>query len=182
MNALLSNPLFGCVLPQVIDLYTKLTSSPDSRSTKLKAWSLAENWGSGMLWCLSICNWQEKSCRIHCSNNSKGLDYHNVSEEPIRALLLCVNKLSLEYSKSLESLTINQQSLKDSKLISNKGKGSLTGAHGGACVGSIQQIAQMLLIHELSGPTLAQALILLHEGTSHCMERAPAQDTRKINH
>jgi HEAT repeat protein len=165
-NALSSNPLVGCVLPQVIGLYTKLASSPDSRSTILKA-------SSAEIRALACC--AAFPCAIGRKSPAESieatiqtvLDHNNVSEELIGALVIRVNELSLEYSNSLELLNTDRQSREDSKLISIKGKGSPMGAHGGACVGSIRRIARMLLIRELSGPALAQALILLHGGTSH---------------
>ncbi|KAL3912343.1 MAG: hypothetical protein SGILL_006921, partial [Bacillariaceae sp.] len=164
-NSLSTNPLVGCVLPEVIVLYTKIASSDGSMSSKLKA-SSAEVRALACCIAFPVALGKKSPAESIEAKIRAVLDYKQITDELVDALFLRINDLSLEYSRSLESLNSSRQSREDGKMMAMKGKGSPNGSHGGVCVGSVRRVAQMLSTRALSGSALAQALTLLHGGTS----------------
>ncbi|KAL3922460.1 MAG: hypothetical protein SGILL_002195 [Bacillariaceae sp.] len=162
-TSLATNPLVGTVLPSAIALYAKISSG--SGSAKLKV-SSAEVRALACCVTYPVAIGHKSPAESIEAAIRTVLDYKQISEELVEALFARVNELSLDYSKSVDSLNENRQAREDNKAVAVKGKYSPTGSHNGACVGSIRRIARMLSTRALSGSALARALALLHSGTS----------------
>ena len=164
-KAVSSNPIVARILPQIIALHVKISSSTGTLKSDLKPTTSL---------CLALA-----SCITHPSslgNNNPAvsidatiqsiLDYQAIAEPLTICLFSHVNKLSLDAEKCRKSLDATRKAREDSVVPPVKGKCSDNGYHTGMDVNAVRRIAAKLMSRQLGPKTMGMAMILTHVGTS----------------
>jgi HEAT repeat protein len=164
-NALSTNTLIGQMLSQSIALHSKLSSKVNEKPTKTKDSSARVR---ALACCVAhpVAIGRQSPAETIETIVRVVLDYEPIAEQLIVALLVRLNDLSLEYQALQHSLNESRQAREEVKNIQSKGGCNQFGSHSGACVGTVRRLARYLSTRSLSGAGLAQALILIHSGTS----------------
>ena len=139
-NAVSSNEVVSQILPQIIAMFTKISSNLDIKLGKVKSTSAS-------IRALAFCTThptargnQSPSDSIESTIRTVS-DYQPIADALSEALFLCVNDQFVE-----------------------------SGSDSGICVQTVRQIAAMLSSRNLSASSMAKALILMHVGTSQQLD------------
>ena len=164
-KAIASNPIVARILPQIIALHFKNSSSAGIVKAELKPTTSM---------CIALV-----SCITHptgLGNNNPAvsidatiqsiLDYQDIAEPLTICLFSHVNKLSLEAEKCRKSLDATRKAREDSIVPTVKGKCSDNGFHNGMDVNAVRRIATKLMSRLSIPKTMGMAMILTHVGTS----------------
>lgn len=165
IKAVATNAIVAQVLPRIIALYVKISSSAGSFKSKLKP-------TSGMSRAIASCiahpaafGKQNPAAAIEAIIQTL-LDYQPIAEPLTEALFVQVNQLSLDAEELRKSSNATRKAREDTIAASIKGKCSDTDNHDGMDANAIRRIAKKLLTRQLSPKGLGMTMILMHVGTS----------------
>jgi len=165
IKAIATNPVIARILPQIIALYIKISSSDGAMKSDMKPTT-------------SLCT-ALSSCIAHPvavgDNNpavsietaiQRMLDYQPMAEALTICLFSHVNKLALEAEKSRKALDSTRKSREEGTVPPVKGKCSENGYHNGMDVNAVRRMATRFMSFPLSPKAMGMAMILTHVGTS----------------
>jgi HEAT repeat protein len=164
-NVVPVNPLVSQILPRIIAMYVKVTSTSGGTMVKTKA-------SSAIIHALACAIANPSSTSDNNPAHSIGstvqgmLDYQPDADALVEALFLHTNKLSLESSELKRSLNVTRQANDEIKDETVKGKCSSTGSYLGMDVNSVRHVARILVARQLEVRSLAMAMILMHVGST----------------
>ena len=163
-KAVASNPVVARILPQIIAIYTKL-SSTSGVTLKIKATSSIVRAMACSVAHPSVIGSLNPTEAIETTIQTI-LDYKNISDYLAEGLFFHVNELSLDAEELGKSLNATRQAREEKKSVSIKGKCSPTASESGMDTNSIRRLAKKLSSRSLTPKSLAMVLILMHTGST----------------
>lgn len=165
IKAVATNTVVAKILPQIIALYVKISSSMGTFKANLKASSsLCKAMASCITHPAPIGNQFASAGIASCIQTV--LDYQSIAEPLVEALFGHVNQLSLDSEELRLSLNATRKAREEAMAATIKGKCSETGDHGGMDVNAVRRVAKKLMLRPLTAKALGMATILMHVGTS----------------
>jgi hypothetical protein len=164
-KATATNPVVSQILPQIIAMYTKISSASGAPPSKTKATSAVSRAMACSITHPFVTGNQSPTGAIESAVQAV-LDYQPVADALTEALFRQVNQLSLDAQELGKALNETRQAREDEKGVSIKGKCSITGSHRGMDVNSVRRIARKLASRSLTPKSLAMVMILMHAGSS----------------
>jgi hypothetical protein len=165
-KAVATNAVVAQVLPRIIALYVKISSSAGTFKSKIKPTSSMSRAIASCIAHPAAAGKWNASASIEMTVQTI-LDYQPMAEPMIEALFAHVNQLSLEAEELRKSFNATRKAREDTVAAPIKGRCSDTGDHGGADVNAVRLIAKKLMTRQQLPPRgLGMAMILMHVGTS----------------
>jgi len=174
IKAVSTNPIVAKVLPQIIVLYIKITSSTGTFKSKIKASSSLSKAVASCITHPVAMGRQNPSAAID-STIQAILGYQPIAEPLTEALFMHVNQLSLDSEELRTSLNATRKAREEPIAAPIKGKCCENSDHGGMDVNSVRRVAKKFMSRQLSPEGLGMTMVLMHVGTSmrsHCRQRS----------
>lgn len=165
VKAVATNAIVATVLPQIIALYIKISSSAGTFNSKIKPTSsLSKALASCITHPVSIGK-KNPSAGIE-STIQTILDYQPLAEPLTEALFAHVNQLSIDAEELRKSLNATRKAREEAIAATIKGKCSETGDHCGMDANAVRRVAKKIISRQLTPRCLGMTMVLMHVGTS----------------